>query len=317
MTEKLPLIKPMLAVPAEPFDSPDYIYELKWDGYRCLAYLNNKNTELRSRNLINLTPSFPEHSKLHRQVNDLPVILDGEIVVLQDGMPSFSALQSRGRLREPLKIKQAARRIPAVYVVFDVLYKDGKPVMHEPLVMRKEMLAEIITVGEGLLLPEYIKKEGNKFYKACADRGLEGIMAKRADSPYLPGRRSHYWKKIRCTRSAELVICGFEPGSGANLLGSLVLGGYRNDKLVYQGKVGTGFTQQEQERLVKLLNQLEVKTPPFKVPLSVQKKTRWVKPLLVCEVYYTGVTPGNCLRHPSYKGLRLDKNAEECRALTI
>ncbi|MBM7854411.1 DNA ligase-1 [Desulfohalotomaculum tongense] len=309
---KLPLLKPMLAVTAAPFDHWEYIFEIKWDGYRCLAYLDG-NTELRSRNLINLSPGFPELLNLHRQAASLPAVLDGEIVILNNGLPSFSALQERGRLADPGRIKRAAAKMPAVYVVFDVLYAGGKPVLKEPLARRKEILSAVVPGGKNIIISDYVREEGRAFFQACAGRGLEGVVAKRLNSPYLPGKRSAHWKKIRRTRSAELVICGYEPGRGG-ALGSLILGGYKDGELVYQGKVGTGFTRREQQELISMLNKLVVKKPPLKVPKSEQRHPVWVKPQLVCEVHYTEITPEGRLRHPSYKGLRRDKEAAQCSA---
>ncbi len=307
---ELPLFKPMLAVAAKPFDNADYLYEIKWDGYRGLAYLD-RQTVIRSRNLTDLTPTFPELGSLHMQAACLPAILDGEIVVLNGGVPSFSALQSRGRLTDEERIKKAAAKLPAVFIAFDVLYADGRPVIDQPLISRKRLLADMAAPGGSLLVSEYITENGIAFYQACTDKGLEGVMAKRLDSAYLPGKRSAYWKKIRHFKSADLIICGYEPGRGANLLGSLILAGWQEGVLTYRGKVGTGFTRQEQRRLMNLLAPLAVDKPPFLVPVKNDlRNPKWVKPVLVCEVHFAELTADGRLRHPSYKGLRPDKSAD-------
>lgn len=308
---ELPLLKPMLAVPAKPFDSADYLYEVKWDGYRGLAYLDGQ-TVIRSRNLAELTPTFPELGGLHMQAACLPAILDGEIVVTAGGVPSFSALQSRGRLVDEGRIKKAAAELPAIFIAFDVLYADGRPVINQPLISRKKLLADIITPGGSFVISEYITENGTAFYQACIEKDLEGIVAKRLDSSYLPGKRSAYWKKIRHVKSAELAICGYEPGRGANLLGSLILGGRQDGELIYRGKVGTGFSRQEQQRLMNLLALLTADQPPFFVPTKNDLRSpKWVKPELVCEVHFSELTADGRLRHPSYKGLRFDKTVEE------
>ncbi|MGB9802691.1 non-homologous end-joining DNA ligase, partial [Desulfofundulus sp.] len=261
----LPLLRPMLAVAAEPFDSPDFLYEVKWDGYRVLAYLDGC-TVLRSRNLRDITTTFPELDELHRYVKKLPAIIDGEIVVIQDGLPSFAALQARGRLEDPLKAKNMASRYPAMLMAFDVLYAGGRPFLNEPLCRRKELLAEIVKPGDRVLVSEFVLNQGRAFTAACVARGLEGAMAKHLDSPYLPGRRSSYWRKFRRTREADLVICGYQMGRGQRRLGALVLGGYRGEELVYQGKVGTGFGRDEEEYLLGLLSRLVIPRPALDLP---------------------------------------------------
>ncbi|MTI82280.1 MAG: ATP-dependent DNA ligase [Firmicutes bacterium] len=301
----------MLAVTSEPFNHPDYLFEIKWDGYRGMVYLDKK-TEIRSRNLLDISAVFPELSNLHQQVEKLPVVLDGEIVVLVDGIPSFSALQSRGRLTDKGKIKKAANKLPAVFVAFDVLEIEGEAVIKESLFKRKEILSAIVNSQNNIIISQYIEEHGQEYYRACTNRSLEGVMAKRIDSPYLPGKRSTYWKKIRRIQSAEFVITGYEPGKGANLLGSLIVGGYKGGELVYQGKVGTGFTNSEQKKLLELLNELQIKKPKLEVPKSEQRNPVWVQPKLVCEVHYTEMTPEGRLRHPSYKGLRNDKEPRDC-----
>lgn len=302
----LPLIRPMLAVSSPPFDSSEHLFEVKWDGYRGLAYLDN-NTTLRSRNLTDLTAKFPELGSMHRSVDRLPAILDGEIVVLQGGKPSFAALQARGR-NISTKIRPAA----AVFVVFDVLYTKGESVMHMPLIHRKELLHNMVTEDERLILSRYIQKEGRAYYEACVREGLEGVVAKELQSPYQPGRRSKSWQKFRHTLEADLVICGFQAGAGGRALGSLILGGYRDGALVFRGKAGTGFTEQEALDLLALLKPLAVDEPAFALPHAEEKHITWVKPALVCAVSYLTLTAGGYLRHPVYKGLRRDKEPEEC-----
>ncbi|MGI6284825.1 non-homologous end-joining DNA ligase [Neomoorella humiferrea] len=304
-------IKPMLAVAARPFDSPDFIYEVKWDGYRCLAYLDRK-TVLQSRNLLDITPAFPELAGLHRWVGMQPAVLDGEIIIPgEEGRPSFSRLQARGRLADPLKIRQAALQTPAVFVAFDLLYCRGENIMPQPLHWRKGLLQEAVQPGDNLVISSFIETHGTTFFAACARQGLEGVMAKAKESPYLPGRRSSHWRKIRHIRQGEFIIVGYEPGTGGRRLGALILGTYRQGRLVYRGKVGTGFDREEERRLLAELKKLKAVPPPFGEPVPGLTRPRWVEPRLLCTVEYLEQTPDGCLRHPVYRGLRWDREPGE------
>ncbi|MFZ5646337.1 MAG: non-homologous end-joining DNA ligase [Bacillota bacterium] len=308
----IPLLKPMLAVSSKPFDSHEYIYEVKWDGYRALAYLDSGVTEIRSRNLLDITGAFPDLGGIHRCVKSLPALLDGEVVVFSQGRPSFMAMQSRGRLTDPVRIKRASVVSPAVYLAFDILYVSGSPVMEETLARRKEILEGEVKSGGSLVVTEYVAESGVVFAKATREQGLEGIMAKALNSPYLPGKRSPYWKKIRHTREADLAICGYRAGKGGRILGSLVLCGNAGGKAVYAGKVGTGFSRETEEDLISRLQKIKTADPPVAVPRGEAAGVIWVKPDLVCTVEYLENTGEGYLRHPSFKGLRFDKEFMEC-----
>jgi len=311
--KNLPVLRPMLAVSSEPFDSAAYLYEIKWDGYRGLAYLDD-NTVILSRNLIDLTGKFPELTNLHKKVHRLPAVVDGEIVALDQGKPSFAGLQSRGRMAGAGQNSRAGL-YPAVFIAFDVLYSNGKPVMGLPLAERKDVLKDMVLPGDDILLSRYVLGDGVDFYHACVKEGLEGAVAKNLESIYLPGRRSAYWKKFRNTKEADLVICGYQPGRTGQGLGSLVLGGKRGGKLVFQGKVGTGFSRREAEVLLEGLHKIETVEAPLDIPANERGRTRWVRPLLVCSVNYLTATTGGYLRHPVYRGLRWDKSPDECPAV--
>lgn len=310
-TVSLPLLRPMLAVSSKPFDSAGYLFEVKWDGYRCLAYLEG-GTVLRSRNLLDFTGKFPELAGLHGKVKQMPAILDGEIVVLEKGRPSFDGLQSRGRMNDVKRIGRASVERPAVFIAFDVLYAGGKDVMEQPLEDRKKRLEDMVEPGGELAVSQFVLRDGRDFFEACVKAGLEGVMAKKLGSIYLPGRRSYSWQKLRHTREADLVICGYQCGTAGRSLRSLVLGGLRGGKLVYQGKVGTGFGEREADVLLKGLLQLEVTEETIDVPRDEKRHVRWVQPLLVCSVEYLTVTAEGYLRHPVYKGLRWDKSPDQC-----
>lgn len=270
---------------------------------------------MRSRNLRDITATFPELAQLHRYIKNLPAIVDGEVIVLQEGKPSFAALQVRGRLEDPLKITGLARKTPAIFMAFDVLYAGGRSVLEEPLLRRKEILQEMIRPGANVLISDFVREKGRAFAAACAARGLEGAMAKHLDSPYLPGKRYPYWRKFRHTKEVDLVICGYQLGRGRRRLGALVLGGYRDGELIYQGKVGSGFTREEEEYLLALLSRVKVPRPVLALPPVEARRTLGVEPVLVCAIEYLSLTAGGLLRHPSYRGLRLDKSPRECRAL--
>ncbi|MEW6181804.1 MAG: non-homologous end-joining DNA ligase [Bacillota bacterium] len=307
----LPLIRPMLAVAARPFSDADYIFEVKWDGYRCLAYLD-RDTALRSRNLLDLTPAFTDLAGIHEHVTDLPVVIDGEIVVLADGRPDFGSLQARGRLSDPKRIAAAEKAYPAVFVAFDLLYRRGRPVFEEPLTRRRDWLREIVRASPEITVADYVSGDGEAFFEACKENGLEGIMAKRRDSPYLAGRRSPYWKKVRAWKNADLVICAWEPGGGPRRLGSLYVGGYRDGGLVFAGRVGTGFDAALARDLLDLLARIPAERPLFDLPRGSRGAPEWVEPVLVCTVDYTEVTREGLLRHPVFRGLRGDKLPQEC-----
>ncbi|MDD4334940.1 MAG: non-homologous end-joining DNA ligase [Desulfotomaculaceae bacterium] len=313
----LPLLRPMLATSSKPYDSEEHLFEVKWDGYRCLSYLEGKNTVLYSRNGIDLTGKFPELAGLHVQVNSAPAILDGEIVVFEKGKPSFTALQSRGKMKDLKMIGRTAMRRPAVFIVFDVLYAGGKNVMDLPLERRRALLDQIVAGGKEIVISQYVNKNGLDLYSACVAQGLEGVMAKKLGSAYLSGRRSPYWQKIKHTRETDLVICGYQHSSAGGGLGSLVLGGYREGRLVYQGKVGTGFSRREAEVLLEGLRKLELSGGTLKVPQEEKQRTIFVRPLLVCSVDYLTTTSEGYLRHPVYRGVRRDKLPEECHAVGI
>ncbi|MFZ5652023.1 MAG: non-homologous end-joining DNA ligase [Bacillota bacterium] len=311
-TTSIPLLKPMLAVSSQPFDSREYIFEVKWDGYRAMAYLDKGVTELRSRNLLDISGMFPDLVGIHRHVKSLPALLDGEVVVFSGGRPSFGAIQSRGRLTNAVKIKRYSEMMPATYVAFDILYVSGRAVMDEPLLRRKEMLAAEVKGGGSLAVSEYVAENGVLLAEAARDQGLEGIMAKSLNSPYLPGRRSPYWKKVRHTREADLGICGYRVGKGGRRLGALLLCGSIKGKTVYVGKVGTGFSREIEEDLISRLQKIKTAEPQVAVPRKDAAGVTWVRPHLVCTVEYLETTGGGYLRHPSFKGLRFDKEFMEC-----
>ena len=304
-------IPPMLAVSAPPFDSPAYRFEIKWDGLRCLAFLEEA-TRLQSRNGRTITFQYPELTDLHRQVNASGVVLDGEIIALADGKPNFSRLQNRMHATSAAGIQAGARQHPVIYVAFDLLYHKGQSLMAHPLEARQEMLYTVVTPGPHLIISEAIPEAGQALFARVAALGLEGVVGKAKNSPYLPGKRSPHWKKARVTKNADFVICGYTVNpQGRADLSALVIGLYAGEKLVSYGLVGTGLGQQEIDHLLRLFSPLLREKPPLVDPPPL-KKVRWLEPCLVCEVEYLAVTPDRHLRHPLYKGLR-DRPPAECR----
>jgi DNA ligase D-like protein (predicted ligase) len=303
-------IKPMLAQIADPFDSEDFIFELKFDGYRTLAFIDEK-LRLQSRRLLNITNRYPE-LKLKDCVNAKEVILDGEIVVTKDGKPDFEMMQSRDHTSDELRIELLSQTIPATFIAFDILYLDGKPLVDFPLVERRAKLEEIVEEGPRMILSRFIETSGKRYFDEVTKLGLEGAMAKRKQSTYQIGKRSRDWLKLKIVKTADVVIVGFTPGEGwrSEYFGALAIGAYRGGKLEFMGKVGTGFD----EGLIRSISALlRVRTTDVKpVEEEPPYEVRWVRPDLVCEVKFMDVTPDLKLRAPVFRRLRDDKPPEEC-----
>ncbi|NLK08491.1 MAG: ATP-dependent DNA ligase [Firmicutes bacterium] len=307
-TQSLPLLAPMLSASSKPFSSKDYLFEPKWDGFRCLAYLENQKTVLFSRRGMDLSQSFPELNGLHKLLSGCPAILDGEIVIFHEGKDQFHLLLQRIRQRSMELV-----HIPAVFIAFDLLYLHGTPLMNTCLQERKEKLSQNVPAADNLLVNSYILASGEIFFDAAIAQGREGIMAKRLDSLYLPGRRSRNWLKIKAINTTEAVVAGYIP-KGRHSFASLILGQYRasDGRLVHVGNVGTGFSSRDVREIVDELRKLSAKDGP---PLFLNLETHavvWAMPLLVVEVRYMEYTASGQLRHPVYIGPRLDVAPEEC-----
>ncbi len=302
--------KPMLAKEApKPFSDKDWIYEIKWDGFRALAYVNEK-VSLRSRNNKELVDNFPELQELKQLTRN--VVLDGEIVVIKNGKPDFQALQERGKAVKPTEIQSQAVRQPAQYVVFDILEKEGKTLVKQPLIERKSILQESVEEGKHVVLSDFVEEKGETYYEAALEKGIEGVMAKRKNSTYQQGLRTGDWLKMKKLRSCDCVIFGFTKGTGvrSKTFGALLLGLYNKKTPVFVGKVGTGFDQKTLEELHGKFQSLQTEKAPFETGLS--EKIIWLKPKLVCEVIYQLVTNDQKLRMPRFRGLRKDKSPSEC-----
>jgi bifunctional non-homologous end joining protein LigD len=304
--------QPMLATLASPEELPrgkDWVFEVKWDGYRALAYVRGGEATLVSRNGNDLTKRFSTVAReVARTVKTPDCVLDGEVCALDDqGRPSFSAMQ------------QAKPETPIVYEIFDVLELDGEPLVDLPLRHRRERLETLLDRRHRTVRLSETFEDGEPLLQAAKQQGLEGLIAKRLDSPYRQGKRTREWLKIKTHGRQEFVIAGYSKGQGrrSGRFGSLVLGVWRGDELSYVGNVGTGFTDKDIDELLTKLRPLEQKQSPFpvvpKMPKVKKDDVVWVKPELVAEVEFVEWTHDGRLRAPSFQGLREDKSAREVR----
>jgi bifunctional non-homologous end joining protein LigD len=311
----------MLATPvAQAFDNPEWLFELKWDGYRAVAFIEDGRLRLVSRNQNELTAQFAELGTLPKFVNARHAILDGEIVALDElGRPSFSLMQQRTGF-QPGKRRLAGREgVPITYYVFDLLYLDGFDLRRVQLEQRKQLLQERITNSELLHFSDHYLEKGLELFEAARQRGLEGIVAKKRNSCY-EEKRSREWLKIKITQRQECVIGGYtDPEGSREYFGALVLGLYDKQKrLVHVGQVGTGFDHRGLKEMFNRLQPLKTKENPFYGGMGGLKKVQFVRPKIVAEIKFAEWTHetsvgGVKLRAPVFMGLRADKSAEECR----
>jgi bifunctional non-homologous end joining protein LigD len=311
-----PTFEPMMAqLVREPFDDDAWLFEVKWDGHRCLAALG-QGTRLTSRTARDVTGQFPELDDLHRQLAARNAVVDGEIVAFdQDGRPSFQRMQDRFH-RSPEELARHRGRVPIQFLAFDLLWLDGESLLELPLADRRARLAEVLVPRDDVRLSQAVQGRGMAFFEQIKGLGLEGVVAKRLASPYRPGARSPDWRKVKALRRQDCVIVGWTRGKGgrSSTLGSLLLAVYDRGRPRYVGNVGTGFTHSFLERLLPELERHEQERPPVEVPADPRLRgARWMRPELVCEVEYQVWTDDWRLRAPSFKGIRTDKLPEECR----
>lgn len=303
-------VKPMLiGAEGEPFDSENYIYELKLDGERCIAYLDKDRTILKNKRNVLMLPKVPELSEIHRNVN-VRCILDGELAVIKDGKPDFFEIQKRSMMSNPVKIDMAAKKYPACFTAFDILYYDDHQVMDLPLTERKEFLQKAVqSENSRFAVSRYIEKNGISFYNLAEQQELEGIVAKRKDSKYYLDRRTKDWIKIKYLQDDDFVIMGYFPKE--NSMNSIILGQYRTNELIYKGHVTLGVGG-EPFKKIRALDKIHC--PFLEIPKGNENAV-WVVPKLVCTVKYMMKTESGGLRQPVFKGLREDKVPEECRCI--
>ena len=303
------LVKPMLAVSGQPFNSPEWIYEPKIDGTRCLAEVTSSGVRLYNRRLSEITYRYPEITAALAQTSGC--VLDGEIAVFSNGRPSFAKLAERDHLSDRLAIDYLARALPASYVVFDILFAKEMSVMDLPLRERKQILREELQESEAVSIADSFPDKGEDYFQAAQKMGIEGIVAKRLDSRYEPGTRSPDWIKIKKSLKLDLVIGGYIPGKGGRVsyFGGLLLGAYRHGLLHYVGRVGSGFTDKELAEIAAGFSPLD--SSPF-ANKPATPEVRWVKPLQVVQVSALEITLGGHLRAPVFLRTRDDKEPQEC-----
>jgi bifunctional non-homologous end joining protein LigD len=310
-------LDPMLARtgPLPRDDDGDWAYEIKWDGVRAIAYVQGGRLRLQARSGRDVTARYPELRPLAEALGAREVILDGEVVAFDGARPSFQKLQSRMHLTSEHAVRRLARDDPVHYIAFDLLYLDGRSLLDLRYDERRAALAELELSGPTWQAPAHHVGDGAALLELTRAQQLEGIIAKRLDCPYTPGRRTSGWVKVKNIGSTDVVIGGWLPGEGgrSGRLGALVIGiPDEEGALRYAGRVGTGFTQAELIRLGGILDELASSESPF-VGRQPPKLTRFVEPSLVARVDFTERTNAGTLRQPSYKGLRDDIAPEDVR----
>ncbi len=304
-------LEPMLAVSTDkPFSDPAWIFEIKWDGVRALAWIKDGKIEVRSRTGRVITKQYPELEILPECLKANQAIVDGEIVVLDDrGRSDFERLQERMHVNSPPK--ELLARVPVIFYVFDLLYCDGYDSREAPLLERKELLRRLLDPRNGIRYCDHVQEHGKELFDLAREQGLEGVLAKNAQSQYIAGRSSS-WVKVKARREMDAVVVGWtEPRGSREHFGALLLGLYKGKELEFIGHVGTGFNQKMQEAIRNELDKLATKECPFKTVPETNEKAYWVKPKLVARVQYGGWTDEQRLRHPAFIGLRTDANPED------
>jgi DNA ligase D-like protein (predicted ligase) len=305
---------PMLAtLTHETFSDPDWIYERKFDGERCVVYLRDGRVELMSRNRKKKNDTYPELEKAFQEMDGVDAILDGEIVAFDGNVTSFSRLQNRMQIRDR---DEAEKSDVAVYIyLFDIPWFEGYALEEVPLLERKKVLRKALNSQDPIRFTEHRREEGEAYHREACRKGWEGLIAKDGHSNYVHSR-SKKWLKFKCTNQQEFVIVGFTDPEGERVgFGALLIGFYEGGKLRYAGKVGTGYDDRFLEEFGADLAEIERKTPPVDEPEDELpgKGVHWVKPQYVGEVGFTEWTGKNKLRHPRFLGLRDDKDPEEVR----
>ncbi|HEV2790631.1 MAG TPA: DNA ligase D, partial [Solirubrobacterales bacterium] len=310
---------PMLArLSTLPRDDGKWAVEVKWDGIRAIAYCRPGRVELQTRNLNDVTVQYPEVRRISRALGSHDAVLDGELVAFdENGRPSFERLQQRIHNTDENVVRRRMKSHPVVYVIFDLLYLDGSDLTGLPYRERRKLLEALELSGESWQTPGHSVGHAEELLEASREQGLEGVMLKRVDSTYVPGKRTGAWLKVKNTSRQEMVVGGWTPGEGRREkhLGALLVGYFEQDGgkpvLRYAGKVGTGFNAADLTALPARLAPLERRKSPFGAGPKPPKDARFVEPQLVAEIEYREMTKEGVLRHPAYKGLREDKAAIE------
>jgi bifunctional non-homologous end joining protein LigD len=310
-----PDLKPMFATLTHQVPlGAEWAYEMKWDGVRALTLVRSGSVRITSRNGRDVTAGYPELHALADDVGEAEVLLDGEIVALNDaGRPDFQLLQRRMHVRDAASLRSLQREVPIVLMIFDLLWFDGRLITELPYTERRRVLEALGPSGTTWQTPPASSEDGDAALATSRELGLEGIVAKRVDSVYEPGRRSSAWRKIKHDLRQEFVVGGWTPGKGwrEGRVGALLLGYYDADgALHYAGKVGTGFSEAELERLDALLTPIGQSSNPF-IGLGLPRDAHFAAPRYVAEVRFAEWTEGGRIRQPAYLGLRDDKHAQD------
>ena len=309
------VVHPMLATLVDDaFDDPDWLFEIKWDGYRALCKIDDRGKlSLTSRNGLDFLKQFGELEDLAGAFASVPILVDGEIVSLDSkGRSSFQRLQGSFNRHRPSARAASAQKYPLTFVVFDCLYADGKNLLKTPLEERKAILERLIANPAKVLYSKHVLERGCALFGQAQRQQLEGIIGKKRDSTYQE-RRSRDWVKIKAQLMQECVVGGYtEPRGSRKGFGSLLLGLYDKGKLEYAGHVGTGFDERNLADIYKKLCSLEVKRSPFAGEVQSNTPAHWVKPQLVAQVRFTEWTRDGLMRHPAFLGLRMDKEPKTC-----
>ena len=306
-------VEPMLATLTDrPFSDPNWLFEIKWDGVRALARIENGALTLRSRTGVDMDKRYPELASLPDAWAGRQAILDGEIVALDTrGHSDFELLQERMHVRAPSE--NLLSRVPVVYFVFDLLYCDGYDLRETPLLDRKQLLHRLLRTSEQFRYSDHQLEHGKELFGLAEQNGLEGIVAKRADSPYV-GNRSPYWVKLKITKTVDAVVGGWSaPRSAALPFGSLLLGLYQGKKLRFIGHVGSGFDAKKLKEVTSKLQEFASPACPFDTVPETNERPSWVSPVLVARVKFSGWTQEHSLRHPVFLALREDARPMDCQ----
>jgi len=301
-------ISPMLIAENQPpFDSDKYIFELKFDGIRCLAYLDGDSMELRNKRNKRIDKIYPELASINKQVKQR-CILDGELLVIRDGKPDFFEMQRRSLMTNPFKIELASKKLPICFTVYDIIYFEEKQITDLTLLERKNILFENVNENGTIAISRHIENYGVSFFEIAKKQGLEGIVAKKKNSKYYSGKRTKEWIKMKALLDDDFIVCGYYLKS--NKVTSIILAQYSQDKLSYQSHVALGVSGND----FKIISSKDKVSKSYYGDFpDFDDDVVWIVPNLVCKVEFMERTPGGGLRQPVFKGLRDDKLPEECK----
>lgn len=300
-------ISPMLLFQTKPFDDPDYIFELKLDGIRCIAYIDKANVVLHNKRFKDVTSLYPELSNMFKCVKKR-CVLDGELVCIVNGKPDFYELQKRSMMNDEFKISLLQRKNPIQFVAYDILYLGDKEVTNLPLMQRKKLLFQNVRDGNNLSVSRYIEEKGKAYFELVKEQGLEGIVAKKKDGLYHIGKRTRDWLKIKVMQDEDLIVCGFQPDEQGEVK-DIVLGYYDEmGTLKCRGKIYLGVSKYDQKIIKKFALNNTISTAWF----PKYKNVVWLKLELVGTAQYMHETKSGGMRQPVWKGIREDKTIFDC-----